>query len=76
MQPSRPHAQGVPAGLAPRGGLIMWLLRLTLAPVFTLTGFRAWVLEECPVAPGRRASSTPTATNSRRPLPIKAIFSA
>jgi hypothetical protein len=45
--------------LAALGGLIMWLLRLILAPVSTLTGFRAWVLEECPVAPGRRAPSTP-----------------
>ena len=33
----------------------MWLLRLALAPASTLAGFRAWVLEECPVAPGRRA---------------------
>ena len=24
-------------------------------PASTLTGFRAWVLAECPVAPGRRA---------------------
>jgi len=36
------------------GGLALWLLRLALAPVSTLAGFRAWVLEECPVAPGRR----------------------
>ena len=35
----------------------MWLLRLTLAPASTLAGFRAWVLEECPVAPGRRAAA-------------------
>jgi hypothetical protein len=42
--------------LAIVGGLILWLLRLTLAPASTLTGFRAWVLEECPVAPGRRAT--------------------
>src|ERR1700750_2078033 len=42
--------------LAILGGLILWLLRLTLAPASTLAGFRAWVLEECPVAPGRRAS--------------------
>jgi hypothetical protein len=42
--------------LAILGGLILWLLRLALAPVSTLAGFRAWVLEECPVAPGRRAS--------------------
>src|SRR5689334_1319119 len=36
--------------LAILGGLILWLLRLALAPVSTLAGFRAWVLEECPVA--------------------------
>jgi hypothetical protein len=45
--------------LAALGGLILWLLRLILAPASTLTGFRTWVLEECPVAPGRRAPSTP-----------------
>jgi hypothetical protein len=44
--------------LAIVGGLILWLLRLALAPASTLTGFRAWVLEECPVAPGRRATPT------------------
>jgi len=43
--------------LAILGGLILWLLRLALAPASTLAGFRAWVLEECPVAPGRRALS-------------------
>jgi hypothetical protein len=42
--------------LAVLGGVALWLLRLTLAPASTLAGFRAWVLEECPVAPGRRAS--------------------
>ena len=41
--------------LAVAGGLVLWLLRLALAPASTLAGFRAWVLEECPVAPGRRA---------------------
>ena len=41
--------------LAILGGLILWLLRLALAPGSTLAGFRAWVLAECPVAPGRRA---------------------
>jgi hypothetical protein len=44
--------------LALAGGLVMWLLRLALAPVSTLAGFRAWVVEECPVAPGRRAPRT------------------
>jgi hypothetical protein len=42
--------------LAVLGGVLLWLLRLTMAPVSTLSGFRAWVLEECPVAPGRRAA--------------------
>ena len=41
--------------LAMAGGLTLWLLRLTMAPVSTLAGFRTWVIEECPVAPGRRA---------------------
>ena len=45
--------------LAILGGLILWLLRLALAPASTLAGFRAWVLAECPVAPGRRAPSAP-----------------
>jgi hypothetical protein len=40
--------------LAILAGLLLWLLRLTLAPASTLGGFRAWVVEECPVAPGRR----------------------
>ena len=42
--------------LAVLGGVLLWLLRLTLAPASTMSGFRAWVLEECPVAPGRRAA--------------------
>jgi hypothetical protein len=45
------------------GGLALWLLRLSMAPASTLTGFRTWVLEECPVAPGRRAL---------RPVPVAA----
>jgi hypothetical protein len=52
--------------LAILGGLILWLLRLALAPTSTLAGFRAWVLAECPVAPGRRApaASPPQAVPS------------
>ena len=41
------------------GGLARWLLRLALAPASTLAGFRAWVLAECPVAPGRRRAPAP-----------------
>jgi len=40
--------------LAASVGLALWLLRLVMAPRSTLAGFRTWVLEECPVAPGRR----------------------
>jgi hypothetical protein len=40
--------------LAIVGGLVLWSLRLLLAPASTLGGFRAWVVTECPVAPGRR----------------------
>jgi hypothetical protein len=48
-------ADDTPTPLAVLGGLALWLLRLALAPASTLAGFRAWVLQECPVAPGRRA---------------------
>lgn len=51
-------------------GLLLWLLRLVIAPVSTLAGFRAWVVEECPVAPRRRAA--PRAVQSgpeRKALP-------
>ena len=55
QQQATPVAADAATPLAILGGLILWLLRLALAPVSTLAGFRAWVLEECPVAPGRRA---------------------
>ncbi len=41
--------------LAVAGAVLLWLLRLSLAPASTLSGFRRWVVEECPVAPGRIA---------------------
>ena len=61
----RAHHQHLNAALADEtatplailGGLILWLLRLALAPASTLAGFRAWVLAECPVAPARRTSA-------------------
>ena len=46
-----------PTPLAMIGGFLLWVLRLVLAPASTLSGFRRWVLDECPVAPGRRARS-------------------
>jgi len=56
--PDAPGLAEEPALLTVAGGLVLWLLRLSLAPRSTLTGFRAWVIEECPVAPGRRAART------------------
>jgi hypothetical protein len=54
------------------GGLFLWLLRLALAPLSTTAGFRRWVLEECPIAPGRkaarpRAKRDPASQPRRRP---------
>jgi hypothetical protein len=43
--------------IATLGGLLLWLVRLCVAPKSTLAGFRSWVVEECPVAPGRRGVS-------------------
>jgi len=59
--------------LAILGGLALWLLRLALAPASTLAGFRAWVLAECPVAPGRRAAAPRSAP---APHPRKATKTA
>jgi hypothetical protein len=47
-------ADGGPTPLAIAGGAALWMLRLTLAPKSTLGGFRAWVVTDCPVAPGLR----------------------
>jgi hypothetical protein len=53
------HADEAATPMAILGGLLLWLLRLALAPASTLAGFRAWVLAECPVAPGRRRAPAP-----------------
>src|SRR6185312_10412770 len=53
------HADEAATPLAILGGLLLWLLRLALAPASTLAGFRAWVLAECPSAPGRRPAPAP-----------------
>jgi hypothetical protein len=60
--------------LAILGGLLLWLLRLGLAPISTLAGFRAWVIEECPIAPGRRARPVPPDLRSQvAPHSVKAV---
>ncbi len=53
--------------LAIVGGLLLWILRLALAPGSTVSGFRCWVVEECPIAPGRKAVAGHLAP--RRPTP-------
>ena len=56
--------------LAALGGLVLWLLRLALAPVSTLAGFRAWVVGECPVAPAAARPPGPgRPTHRTRPGP-------
>ena len=66
------HAADQATPLAIVGGLILWLLRLALAPASTLSGFRAWVLAECPVAPGHHAPSR----SALSPHPRKATKTA
>jgi hypothetical protein len=77
-----PLASDAATPLAILGGLLLWLLRLALAPASTLAGFRAWVLEECPVAPGRRTprpvppSSPARSGRGRGAVPRKATKTA
>jgi hypothetical protein len=50
--------------LAAARGLGLWVLRLVMDAAGTIRGFRAWVLDEAPVAPGRRAADhTPDTTS-------------
>ena len=69
-------AADAPTPLAVLGGLALWLLRLALAPASTLAGFRAWVLEECPVAPGRRRPAPPRPVPAAQTVPRKATKTA
>jgi hypothetical protein len=59
--------------LAILGGLLLWVLRLAMAPVSTLAGFRSWVIEECPVAPGRPGPERPGPRRASANPPVKAI---
>jgi len=59
---------GSPVAIA--GSAALWLLRLIMAPRSTLGGFRAWVLEEVRVAPGRRAPRPLPAVPATAPLTV------
>ena len=70
---ARRNAEG-PGGAAAEGSLLAalggparWLLRLSVAPRSTASGFRRWVIEECPVAPGRLAPAPAGAAVPGRP---------
>jgi cell division septum initiation protein DivIVA len=47
--------------LALLGGVLLWLLRLVMAPPSTLSGLRRWVLDDIPVAPGRAPAAVTAA---------------
>ena len=64
-----PLADEAATPLAIVGGLLLWLLRLALAPPSTLSGFRRWVIEECPAAPAPRAPQLPTSPPPASPPP-------
>jgi hypothetical protein len=69
-------AEDEPTPLAIVGGLLLWLLRLGIAPKSTLAGFRAWVTEECPVAPRRRARPAASASRSVAAVPSAKTINA
>jgi hypothetical protein len=58
--------------LAILAGALLWFLRLALAPWSTLTGFRRWVVEECPSAPGRQATAAVARAETARAIEAKA----
>jgi hypothetical protein len=62
--------------LAALGGTALWLLRLLLAGPSTLRGFRAWVIEECPVAPGRKAAVEGRSLPAVKAVPALALAPA
>ena len=58
------------------GSALLWLLRLALAGPSTLRGFRGWVIDECPVAPGRKAIPEGSALPAREDVPVPASHQA
>ena len=57
--------------MAMLGGLLLWFLRLGLAPASTIAGFRRWVVEECPIAPGRKAPRPASRPRPYRPSSLQ-----
>jgi hypothetical protein len=67
-----PGDEGTP--LSAVGGLVLWLLRLALAPRSTLRGFRAWVLAECPTAPPPKFRPPALVQAPEQPAQIPAVI--
>jgi hypothetical protein len=65
-------ADDAPDLLGVLGSAVLWLLRLALAGPSTLRGFRGWVIDECPVAPGRKAIAEGSALPAREDVPVLA----
>ena len=72
----RDLAAGETTPLAILGGFLLWVLRLALDRSGTWRGFRSWVVESCPVAPGRRAEVTApnVAALAAAPTPVSAAI--
>jgi hypothetical protein len=51
------------------GTALLWLIRLTIAPMSTLRGLRAWIIAECPAAPRPRPTRPALAPVPPRPGP-------
>ena len=55
--------------LAVAGSIVLWFLRLALAPASTLAGFRNWVITQCPAAPRPRTPAAPAPEPAANPAP-------
>lgn len=61
-------ADDEPTLIALVGGAVLWLIRLAVAPVSTVTGFHQWVIDEWPVAPGRKAPRARQPHHEQKPI--------
>jgi len=69
-------ADDEPTPMALIGASVLWLIRLAIAPVSTITGFRRWLLDEYPVAPGRNAAPAGVKARTRPAINAKQSGSA
>ncbi len=72
---SRGRDDSEKTALSALGTVLLWMLRLALAAPSTLKGFRGWVVDSSPVAPGV-APAAITAANESAAKAIKAAHAA